>query len=124
MTTESNPRKHPNSTNVVTSNPLRPTDRRTNFHTANPAQNCFVKVTYTAPTVVTGAMTGRRDAAVLATANEAPAAEVNVYPNPTTSDRIDLVIQANREQVATHRSNDLGWRTQARRGQIDDRVGR
>jgi alpha-amylase len=81
-----------------------------NASTANPAQNAFVKVTYTAPTVVTGAMTGRRDAAVLATADEAPAAEVSVYPNPTTADRIDLVMQANRQQTATLRLHDLTGR--------------
>ena len=81
-----------------------------NASTANPAQGCFVKVTYTAPTVVTGAMTGRRDAAVLATTADAPAAEVSVYPNPTTSDRIDLTLQTNREQVATIRLHDLTGR--------------
>ena len=72
-----------------------------NASTANPSQGAFVKATYTAPTVVTGAMTGRRDAAVLANAQEAPAAEVLVYPNPTAADRIDVVITANREQAAT-----------------------
>ena len=69
-----------------------------------------MKATYTAPTVVTGAMTGRRDAAVLATTGEAPAAEVSVYPNPTTSDRIDLTLQTNREQAATIRLHDLTGR--------------
>ena len=81
-----------------------------NASTANPAQGCFVKATYTAPTVVTGAMTGRRDAAVLATTGEAPTAEVSVYPNPTTSDRIDLTLQTNREQAATIRLHDLTGR--------------
>ena len=81
-----------------------------NASTANPTQGCYVKVTYTAPTVVTGAMTGRRDAAVLATTQDAPTAEVNVYPNPTTSDRIDVVIQANREQATTLRLHDLTGR--------------
>ncbi|WP_449555670.1 alpha-amylase domain-containing protein [Hymenobacter properus] len=78
-----------------------------NASTANPTQGAFVKVTYTAPTVVTGAMTGRRDANVLATAQEAPAAEVSVYPNPTAADRIDVVITANREQAATVQLHDL-----------------
>ena len=78
-----------------------------NASTANPAQGAFVKVTYTAPTVVTGALTGRRDAAVLATAPEAAAAEVLVYPNPTAADRIDVVITANREQAATVQLHDL-----------------
>ena len=84
--------------------------RAKNASTANPAQGCFVKATYTAPTVVTGAMTGRRDAAVLATTGEAPTAEVSVYPNPTTSDRIDLTLQTNREQAATIRLHDLTGR--------------
>lgn len=78
-----------------------------NASTANPMQGAFVKVTYTAPTVVTGAMTGRRDANVLATAAEAPTAEVLVYPNPTAADRIDVVITANREQAATVQLHDL-----------------
>jgi alpha-amylase len=81
-----------------------------NASTANPAQNAFVKATYTAPAVVTGAMTGRREAAVLATTKEAPTAEVAAYPNPTSSDRIDLVIQTNREQAATLRLHDLTGR--------------
>ncbi|WP_046246610.1 alpha-amylase domain-containing protein [Hymenobacter terrenus] len=81
-----------------------------NASTANPAQNAFVKVTYTAPTVVTGAITGRREATVLANATEAPTAEVAVYPNPTSSDRIDLVIRTNREQAATVRLHDLTGR--------------
>ena len=71
----------------------------------------FVKATYTAPTVVTEAMTGRRDAAVLAAATkEAPAAEVLVYPNPTAADHLDVVITANREQAATVRLHDLTGR--------------
>ena len=78
-----------------------------NASTANPTQGAFVKVTYTAPTVVTGAMTGRRATAALATTQEAPAAEVLVYPNPTAADRIDVVISANREQAATVQLHDL-----------------
>ncbi len=78
-----------------------------NASTANPAQGAFVKVTYTAPTVVTGAMTGRREATALATTKEAPTAEVLVYPNPTAADRIDVVISANREQTATVQLHDL-----------------
>ncbi|WP_199243516.1 alpha-amylase domain-containing protein [Hymenobacter sedentarius] len=81
-----------------------------NASTANPAQRCFVKATYTAPTVVTGAMTGRRDAAALAATPDAPAAEMSVYPNPTSSDRIDLVLQTNREQTVTIRMFDLTGR--------------
>ena len=78
-----------------------------NASTANPAQGAFVKATYTAPTVVTGAMTGRREAAALATTQEAATAEVLVYPNPTAADRIDVVITANREQAATVQLHDL-----------------
>ncbi|WP_457068223.1 T9SS type A sorting domain-containing protein [Hymenobacter sp. UYAg731] len=55
-------------------------------------------------------MTGRRDAAVLAATQEAPAAEVLVYPNPTAADRIDVVITANREQAATVQLHDLTGR--------------
>jgi alpha-amylase len=33
-----------------------------------------------------------------------------VYPNPTTADRIDLVLQANRQQAATLRLHDLTGR--------------
>ncbi|MBU6120565.1 T9SS type A sorting domain-containing protein [Hymenobacter sp. PAMC29290] len=81
-----------------------------NASTANPSQGAFVKATYTAPTVVTGAMTGRRDAAVLANTKEVPTAEVLVYPNPTAADRIDMVITANREQAATVQLHDLTGR--------------
>ena len=81
-----------------------------NASTANPSQGAFVKVTYTAPTVVTGAMTGRRDAAVLANTQDTPAAEVSIYPNPTSADRIDLTIQTNREQAATIQLHDLTGR--------------
>ena len=81
-----------------------------NASTANPSQGAFVKVTYTAPAVVTGAMTGRRDGAVLATAAEAATAEVMVYPNPTTADRVDRVLQASRQQAATLRLHDLTGR--------------
>ena len=73
----------------------------------NPSQGAFVKVTYTAPTVVTGALTGHRDANVLATAQAAATAEVLVYPNPTAADRIDVVITTNREQAATVQLHDL-----------------
>ena len=76
-----------------------------NASTANPSQGAFVKATYTAPTVVTGAMTGRRTA--LANLDEAPAAEISVYPNPTAADRLDVVISANREQAATIQLHDL-----------------
>ena len=81
-----------------------------NAVSTNPAQRCFVKATYTAPTVVTGAMTGRRDAAVLATAQAAVPGEVTVFPNPTTSDRIDLVLQTIAPQTATVRLHDLTGR--------------
>lgn len=63
-----------------------------NANTANPSQDAFVKATYTVPIVVTGAMTGRRNAAALAATQEAPAAEVSVYPKPTSADRIDLTL--------------------------------
>ena len=69
-----------------------------------------MKVTYTAPTVVTGAMTGRRNAAVLATAPAASVDQVSVYPNPTVSNRIELVVQASRETAATLRLYDVTGR--------------
>ncbi|OGX82978.1 alpha-amylase family glycosyl hydrolase [Hymenobacter glacialis] len=81
-----------------------------NAVTTNPAQRAFVKVTYTAPTVVTGAMTGRRDAVVTKAAEELTAAEVSVFPNPTTADRIDVVLQTNRQQNVTVRLHDLTGR--------------
>ena len=81
-----------------------------NATTTNPTQRVFVKATYTAPTVVTGAMTGRRDAAVLANTQDMPTAEVSVYPNPTTADRIDLVLQTSSSQTATVRLHDLTGR--------------
>ena len=81
-----------------------------NATTTNPSQGAFVKVTYTAPTVVTGAMTGRRDGTVLANAQDMPTAEVSVYPNPTTADRIDLVLQTSSTQTATVRLHDLTGR--------------
>jgi len=84
--------------------------RANNASTANPAQRCFVKVTYTAPTVVTGAMTGRREANVLATTPGATSDEINVYPNPTAADRIDLTLTTAHEQTATLRLFDLTGR--------------
>ncbi|GAA3975186.1 T9SS type A sorting domain-containing protein [Hymenobacter antarcticus] len=81
-----------------------------NAVTTNPAQRAFIKATYTPPTVVTGAMTGRRDAAVLANTKNVPTAEVSVYPNPTTADRIDLVLQTASTQTATVRLHDLTGR--------------
>ncbi|WP_394368877.1 T9SS type A sorting domain-containing protein [Hymenobacter rubidus] len=53
-------------------------------------------------------MTGRRTA--LANLDEAPAAGISVYPNPTAADRIDVVISANREQAATVQLHDLTGR--------------
>jgi alpha-amylase len=84
-----------------------------NNSTANPAQGCNVKVTYTPPTVVTGAMTGRRD--VLATSTgairaEVEKAELTVYPNPTTSQHIELIVQTSAAQPATLQVYDLTGR--------------
>lgn len=82
-----------------------------NNSTANPAQGCNVKVTYTPPTVVTGAMTGRREALASASAQDAlEQPELNVYPNPTTSEHIEFVVKTSREQAATIQVYDLTGR--------------
>ncbi|GAA4015307.1 hypothetical protein GCM10022408_30810 [Hymenobacter fastidiosus] len=89
--------------------------RARNTSTANPAQRCFVKATYTAPTVVTGAMTGRRET-VLANSPMTSAgylaekAEIEVYPNPTTSDRIELTVKTTLEKSVSLRLFDLTGR--------------
>lgn len=82
-----------------------------NNSTANPAQRCFVKATYTPPTVVTGAMTGRRE--ILATTSRAETlerAELTVYPNPTTGEHIEMAVTTAREQPATVQVYDLTGR--------------
>ncbi|GAB3289410.1 hypothetical protein GCM10027511_01210 [Hymenobacter humi] len=84
--------------------------RANNASTTNPAQRCFIKATYMPPAVVTGTMTGRRDALAPAATPEALVDEVSVFPNPTTSERIDLVLQSGRQQNATVRLHDLTGR--------------
>ncbi|WP_035567829.1 T9SS type A sorting domain-containing protein [Hymenobacter sp. IS2118] len=87
--------------------------RANNASTANPAQRCFIKATYMPPAVVTGAMTGRRDAntdAPAAALQAALSTDLSVYPNPTSSDRIDVVLQSELQQTATIRLHDLTGR--------------
>ncbi len=84
--------------------------RANNASTANPAQRCFIKATYMPPAVVTGAMTGRRETQVLATTQADLGNELSVYPNPTTADRIDLVLQSSLQRTATVRLHDLTGR--------------
>jgi len=85
-----------------------------NASTANPAQRAFVKATYTAPTVVAGSMTARETAVTAtpaAAATLAPEkAELLVYPNPTTADRIEVTLQTSREQTVALRLFDLTGR--------------
>ncbi|GAA4348566.1 hypothetical protein GCM10023185_04610 [Hymenobacter saemangeumensis] len=88
--------------------------RAKNAVSTNPSQRCFVKATYTPPTVVTGAMTGRRDATPASQpsslAQQLDKPELNVYPNPTTADHIDLTLQTRSEETATLQVYDLTGR--------------
>ncbi|MBF9238728.1 T9SS type A sorting domain-containing protein [Hymenobacter sp. BT683] len=84
--------------------------RANNASTANPAQRCFIKATYMPPAVVTGAMTGRRDNDTPAAIPAALSTDLSVYPNPTTADRIDVVLQSKLQQNATIRLHDLTGR--------------
>jgi alpha-amylase len=79
--------------------------------TTNPAQKAFVKVTYTAPTVINTATAGR-SATVASTADTKPnvAADLQLYPNPTAADRIELTLVTPEEQPVTLRLHDLTGR--------------
>ncbi|UOQ53308.1 alpha-amylase family glycosyl hydrolase [Hymenobacter cellulosivorans] len=87
--------------------------RARNASTANPAQRAFVKATYTAPTVVSGSMTARpvlASAAPTTSPERLAKAELQLFPNPTTADRIELVLQTSTEQPATLRLFDVTGR--------------
>ncbi|WP_165903554.1 alpha-amylase family glycosyl hydrolase [Hymenobacter gummosus] len=79
--------------------------------TTNPAQKAFVKVTYTAPTVINTATAGR-SATPASTADTRldVAADLQLYPNPTMSDRIELTLVAPEEQTVTLQLHDLTGR--------------
>ena len=66
-----------------------------NSSTANPAQRCFLKLTYTPPTVVAGSIANRETTVLATTASGDPAEapELTVFPNPTTGGAIALTIQ-------------------------------
>ena len=83
--------------------------RAKNASTANPAQRAFIKATYTAPAVLTS--TALRESTVLATTTAAPTGtDLLVYPNPTSAERIDVVLQTPRDLTATLRLLDLTGR--------------
>ncbi|GAB3305131.1 hypothetical protein GCM10027348_34450 [Hymenobacter tenuis] len=83
--------------------------RAKNAVSTNPAQRAFIKATYTAPTVIS--TTAMRENTVLATMQPAMAgADLTVYPNPTNSDRIDVVLQSPQDLTATMRLLDLTGR--------------
>lgn len=87
-----------------------------NASTANPAQRCFVKVTYIPPTVVTGSMaSSSRVAATPAAATQADEPEVattglHVYPSPTTTEHLDCVVETPTASTATAYVYDLTGR--------------
>ncbi|SHI69544.1 alpha-amylase [Hymenobacter daecheongensis DSM 21074] len=84
-----------------------------NASTANPAQRAFLKATYTAPTVVAGSMTARETVTPTPTAAAAVVPEkagLAIYPNPTTSERIELTLQTSVEQRVSLRLFDLTGR--------------
>jgi alpha-amylase len=83
-----------------------------NAFTANPAQRAFVKVTYTAPAVLSSAALGETAGVLATTTARTPlvGAELNVYPNPTAANRIDLVLVSPRDIKATLRLLDLTGR--------------
>ena len=83
--------------------------RAKNASTANPAQRAFVKTTYTAPAVLTS--TALRESTVLAATNAtATGTDLLVYPNPTSAEHIDVVLQTPRDLTATLRLVDLTGR--------------
>lgn len=84
--------------------------RAKNAVSTNPAQRCFVKATYTPPTVVTGAMTGRREVLAAKPNIDPSRTGLEVFPNPTTSERIDLTLETVAQQTATVRLYDLTGR--------------
>ena len=91
------------------------TVRAQNASTANPAQRAFVKVTYTAPAVLSAGITATSASAATALAEAAATVaasenQLEVYPNPTTADRIELVLQSATEQNVTIQLYDLTGR--------------
>ena len=81
-----------------------------NASSANPAQRCYVKATYTAPTVVTGAMTGRREAALATSEAVEVAQSLHIYPNPTTAEHLDFTVEVPTASAATVYVYDLTGR--------------
>ncbi len=88
--------------------------RARNAATTNPAQRAFVKATYTAPAAVSGNLTTTSTAAATSAETTTAAAptenQLEVYPNPTSADRIELVLQSAAEQSVTLRLYDLTGR--------------
>ena len=73
-----------------------------NNSTTSPAQNAFVKVNYMAPTVVNTATAGRPAPDTPTTPDTRPSladavSAVQLYPNPTTPERVDMVVQTTGE---------------------------
>jgi alpha-amylase len=68
--------------------------RARNASASNPAQRCFVKATYTPPTVVAGSMTSRLAPSALATASAVPTGSgLYVHPNPTSAEHLDFTVE-------------------------------
>lgn len=79
---------------------------------SNPGQRCNLKIQYTPPTVVAGAIANREGTALATTASSetVEATELHVFPNPTTTDAIALTIQTPTAQLVTVQLYDLTGR--------------
>ncbi|GAA4377086.1 alpha-amylase family glycosyl hydrolase [Hymenobacter koreensis] len=77
--------------------------------TTNPAQKVFVKATYTAPADINTATAGRT-----ALASQTPKlniqADLQLFPNPTASDRVDVLVVSDSQVAATVQVFDLTGR--------------
>lgn len=78
---------------------------------SNPGQRCNLKVTYTPPTVVAGAIANRTTALATAASSDAgQAAELSIFPSPTTADAVTLTLQTSIAQTVTFRLYDPAGR--------------
>jgi alpha-amylase len=80
--------------------------------TTNPAQRAFVKATYTAPATINTATAART---ATATSTDASSkldltADLQLYPNPTAANRIELTLVTPAEHTATLQLRDLTGR--------------
>ncbi|WP_083325904.1 alpha-amylase family glycosyl hydrolase [Hymenobacter coccineus] len=83
-----------------------------NSMVTNPGQRCNLKVTYTPPPVVVGAI-ANRESTPLATTPSSEAVEavaLHIFPNPITADAIAFTIQTPTAQLVTVQLYDLTGR--------------